>query len=319
MNDEEWLFADEENTANCVLSPWKLLVVDDDQSIHDVTKLALSDFVYMERGLEILQAYSAAEAKTLLSEHDEIAVILLDVVMESDHAGLKLAQYIREDLNNLFVRIILRTGQPGQAPEQEVILNYDINDYKEKTELTVQKLFTSLVTALRNYNDLILIQRSRSGLEKMIDATTSLFQIQSLRTFSSHVLEQLLFVLSLNDNNAAYIHPIRQQQKQTDLADCVILAGTGIYATEVNKPMLEAMSEDGMDKVKQAIAKHQSLFFLQACVICLGYGQNNYSFVYIEGFKPMDDIDKNLITLFGHNIDLAYAALFMDKREHIIE
>jgi len=42
--------------------------------------------------------------------------VLLDVIMETDQAGLDLVEFIRDTLKNETVRIILRTGQPGQAP-----------------------------------------------------------------------------------------------------------------------------------------------------------------------------------------------------------
>ena len=136
------------------LERWKVLVVDDEPEVHSITKVALSEFIYDNRELTLLSAYSGQEAKAILEKEPNIALIYLDVVMETDDAGLKLVKYIREELRNIFVRIILRTGQPGQAPEREVIVNYDINDYKEKTDLTAQKLSTAIVAALRGYQAL---------------------------------------------------------------------------------------------------------------------------------------------------------------------
>jgi len=131
---------------------WRVLVVDDDEEVHAVTRLALKGLQFAGRGVEILSAFSATAARAILATEDDIAMILLDVVMETDDAGLRLVRHIREELKNGNVRIVLRTGQPGQAPEDDVILRYDINDYKAKTELTVQKLFTTTVMALRAYD-----------------------------------------------------------------------------------------------------------------------------------------------------------------------
>lgn len=122
--------------------PWKVLVVDDEPEIHQVTRLVLGNFRFADRPLQLISAYSSSEAEALLREHADTAVMLLDVVMETDQAGLDLVRIVRERLKNQFVRIVLRTGQPGQAPEHEVVAAYDINDYKEKTELTAQKLST---------------------------------------------------------------------------------------------------------------------------------------------------------------------------------
>jgi response regulator RpfG family c-di-GMP phosphodiesterase len=158
--DEELWFAeeDEEEVPEGQTVSWKVLIADDHEEVHRVTRMVFADFVFEDRGLTLLYAYSAEETKRLLKEHPDIAVILLDVVMEEDDSGLKVVRYIREELGNKKIRIILRTGQPGEAPESRVITEYDINDYKEKTELTSQKLFTAMIASLRSYRDLKMIQ-----------------------------------------------------------------------------------------------------------------------------------------------------------------
>lgn len=156
--------------------PWKVAVIDDDQDVHAVTRLALSDFRFKDRPLKMFHAFSAAQARDLLRQEPGMAVILLDVVMETERAGLEVVRYVREELDNGMVRIILRTGQPGQAPEGKVISEYDINDYKEKSDLTVQKLVSALTTALRGYDDLLTIQAlavSKSSLERLVQERTT--------------------------------------------------------------------------------------------------------------------------------------------------
>ncbi len=150
---------------------WKILVVDDEVEIHDITKLVLSDFTFDGKPLTFISAYSGEEAKALIEKHPDTALILLDVVMESEDAGLDAVKYIRDVLGNLLVRIILRTGQPGQAPEDVVIIHYDINDYKTKTELTTRKLFTAIVTALRAFRVLTKLEESRRELAKIVRAS----------------------------------------------------------------------------------------------------------------------------------------------------
>ena len=130
---------------------WKIAIIDDDHAVHDGTRFALSDYRLNGQGLEILSAYSAADGRQLLRSHPDVAVVLLDVIMETDTA-VSIWSSSSRDLKNETVRIILRTGQPGQAPERRVIVDYDINDYKAKTELTADKLFTALTAALRSYH-----------------------------------------------------------------------------------------------------------------------------------------------------------------------
>ena len=162
------------NTSDLLLSAgdsWKILVVDDEAEIHNVTKLVLKDFAFEGKSITFLSAYSGEEAKALIEKHPDTALILLDVVMETDDAGLEVVKYIRDILGNLLVRIILRTGQPGQAPEDVVIIHYDINDYKTKTELTTRKLFTAIVSALRAFRALTRLEESRRQLAQIAQAS----------------------------------------------------------------------------------------------------------------------------------------------------
>lgn len=155
---------------------WEVLIVDDEKDVHQITHFVLDDYFFQNKGLKLISAYSAQEAKQLIEQHPRLALILLDVVMETNDAGLKLVEYIRETQINRFVRIILRTGQPGYAPEKEVILKYDINDYKNKTELTDQKLFTVITASLRSFSDIMTIESYRQTLEqKVADRTKELY------------------------------------------------------------------------------------------------------------------------------------------------
>jgi len=147
---------------------WKILIVDDEEDIHSVTRLALRGFTIEDRKLIILNAYSAHEAQTLIVENPDIAVILLDVVMETTHAGLDLVSFIRTDRKNSFVRIILRTGQPGEAPELAVMEQLKIDDYRLKTELTHDKLQAVLMASIRTYDAMIQVEKYRQNLEKKV-------------------------------------------------------------------------------------------------------------------------------------------------------
>ncbi|MBP2313516.1 hybrid sensor histidine kinase/response regulator [Azospirillum soli] len=160
--DDEILFAEEEgDTARPYPSaslPWTILVVDDEEDVHSMTSLLLADVAFQGRPLDLVSAFTADEARAILSRRRDIAVVLLDVVMESDDAGLRLVHWIRDELGNRDLRIILRTGQPGQAPQRDVIVDYDINDYKSKAELSAEGLFTAVIAALRAYDYILSIE-----------------------------------------------------------------------------------------------------------------------------------------------------------------
>jgi CheY-like chemotaxis protein/signal transduction histidine kinase len=179
--DDVLTFADEINSAGPGQGvPWKILIADDEPSVHLVTKLALGDFTFQGRRLELLSAYGEADTRQVLGEHPDIALILLDVVMDTMDSGFTLVRYVRETLGNKDVRIIMRTGQSGNAPEDSIIINYDINDFKDKTELTVAKLRTTMISSLRTYSHLKIIaeeQRksstNRAYLHTVIDSLSS--------------------------------------------------------------------------------------------------------------------------------------------------
>ncbi|WP_197466543.1 response regulator, partial [Oleiphilus sp. HI0080] len=164
---DELIFAEETSLSDSPSdeSCWKILVVDDEQDVHQSTILALGRERLCGRPLQFDHAYSSEEAKKILSTKSDYAVILLDVVMENDQAGFELVRYVREDLAIRDTRIILRTGQPGYAPELESIAKYEINDYKAKSELTRNKLFTTLTAAIRSYSQIRALQLSKKGLE----------------------------------------------------------------------------------------------------------------------------------------------------------
>ncbi|CAA7627886.1 Signal transduction histidine kinase [Candidatus Terasakiella magnetica] len=149
------------------VEPWLVLVVDDDEQVHAMTEVILRDQTFDNRPFHCISALSAAEAAVILELSPDIPVVLLDVVMETPDAGLKLVHHIREDLENDEIRIILRTGQPGDAPERDVMLTYDINDYKSKAELTAQRLFTALVGAIRAWRDVVTIKRLNNTLSTL--------------------------------------------------------------------------------------------------------------------------------------------------------
>lgn len=170
---------------------WRVLIVDDDADVHSSTTFALGGLVLHGRPLTFLHAYSAAEARSLLAHERNIAVILLDVVMEQADAGLHLVRHIRSDLDMRDVRIILRTGQPGYAPEMDAISGYDINDYRTKSELTRTKLCTAVTAALRSYEQIRELGMARNALARVIASGAALLGLHGVHAVGAGVLEQL--------------------------------------------------------------------------------------------------------------------------------
>lgn len=200
-------------SAGLVAAPWKVMIVDDEPGVHASTRLALQGIEFRDRGLEFIDAFSGQEALELLRLNEDVAVIFLDVVMETDDAGLRLARQIREEGFRL-ARIVLRTGHPGYAPEREVVVSYDIHDYKEKSTLDFSKLFTCLISALRAHDDLVSIENHRRGLVSVLEAV-SWFDLRSLRRYLARMLGELssLADIELADLLLAAVRPDRAGKK----------------------------------------------------------------------------------------------------------
>ncbi len=305
VESDELIFADE--TEESRVSPkkaWKVMIVDDEEDVHKVTRMVLDDFVFEGKGLDFMSAYSGAEAQQMIEDHPDTALILLDVVMETSHAGLETTRYIRENLKNRLVRIILRTGQPGFAPEREVITKYDINDYKLKTILTDHTLFTTVVSAIRTYRDLKIIEKNRKGLEQIIDASASLFQFQSMKQFAAGVLTQLTSILGMNDD-CLYIHA-SGFTAQNKAGGWNIIAGTGNYVEYVDRPVETAVPENIRALIMEALEKKESVFRDEhlACFFSTQRGSENLLYMY--GYqRPLSKMDENMIRLFFTNVAVA--------------
>ncbi|MEO5350196.1 MAG: DUF3369 domain-containing protein [Magnetococcus sp. YQC-3] len=319
QEDDPIVFADETDNGPPLAaarlnsaSPWKIVVVDDDLDVHSLTHMVLRDYQFEGRGLQFFFGQSGADAKRLLGQHPDTAVLLLDVVMEEDASGLEAVQYIRHTLKNQFVRIILRTGQPGRAPEQKVITAYDINDYKEKTELTAQKLTTVITASLRAYRDLRIIEENRRGLEKIIHATQSLFAPQSIKKLATGVLIQLVALLEL-ENGILYVQPSGFAANDDHCKQLTLYAGTGHYETLLGKTVRETSDPQHLALIEQAIQSERSICAGNCYVGYFRTQCGSLNLLFLQGNKPLNELDQKLIDIFSVNVSLAFDNVYMNQ------
>ncbi len=285
---------------------WRILVVDDDESVHQVTKLVLADAEIEHRRLDIVSAYTSEEAQKILLNDDSFCMAFVDVVMETDHAGLELVEWIRKDHKNQAIRLVLRTGQAGSAPEAKVIKEFDINDYKEKTDFTANKMITTVYASIRAYRDIMTIQRSLDAFKKLIEATHDLLKINQLRSFGSAALTHLLALMNV-ESSALYIARTQIDFAQQETSS--IIACTGKYVCESDS--LESSDID--EKVKQRIQQvftDKSHYSDESCFV--GYYRaavNSASVLYIEFEDDFEHFKANLAELFATNVALILESL----------
>ena len=286
---------------------WRVMIVDDDADVHTTTTFALGNLEMQHRPLEFLHAYSAADARELLARERDIAVILLDVVMEEDDAGLHLVRYIRETLQLADVRIILRTGQPGYAPEIDAIRDFDINDYKTKSELTRIKLYTTVTAAIRSYEQIRAIGQSRAGLDRIVHAGAELMAQQGVTDFAAGVLQQVADLLGCAVDGVLCAHdPLDPDDPPADLGAMLprrlpvvaCAGGFGDLAGSVLTPLAQGAAGDAMFAIGAALASRENLFMDNGAALYFN-GKSSRDFcAWIPLARPLGDIEKRLLEVF---------------------
>ncbi|MFY8350513.1 DUF3369 domain-containing protein [Pseudoalteromonas sp. SSM20] len=288
----DWLAAETETIVNN-RKPWKVVIVDDDIEVHKATKLAMKSFEFMGRRLEFYSAYSGLEGKALLEQHNDIAVILLDVVMETDDAGLKLVNYIRNTLQNTQTRIVLRTGQAGMAPESEVIKNYDIDGYKAKTEITLESLTHLFYVALRSYRDISRLGNYKNALKALLNSVLKVDKLNDLEAFSSNLLTYLSDVLD------AYEAELVISKRKASMINIKSTHTTVVNAQADDSPSINLPAF--IDRVATA----QSLIY-----------DGNFAGIY---YKNEDDIEAVVVLEVDTELDNNAIELIEIFTEHVCE
>ncbi len=270
--------------------------------------MVLKHFSFDNKPVQFLNAYSAAEGLELFKNNDDIGVCLLDVVMETEHAGLDLARQIREGLKNTFTRIVLRTGQPGSAPEDEVIINYDINDYKEKTELTRSKLNTLMYSCLRSYRDIVSLDQTRKGLEQVISSTTQVFSLQFIEEFSKGILQQVTSVLNFKDSafygntNGLAAHG----EQNNDNANIKIIAGIGSFEDKIGNEISQAIPQELFNLLEQHNEFFYSVHVKDSYLACHQSHGAPKNVLFFQGIGKRSALQQKLLDIYSRNVLVAF-------------
>ena len=302
QNDDAPRYA-EEGPAATAGQPWKVLIADDDRAVHAVTKLALGGTAFHGRPVTWIDAYSGEEAVTLMREHPDVALVLMDIVMEHDSAGLQAAQRIREELDNKLVRIAVRTGQPGVANEESVVRRYGIDAYREKTELTTPRLSTLVHTSLAHYQQLRQLEVTRAGLQRVIEATLAMFRLPTMPDLACGLVHELSALLWGRDAAQGSVSGVVAVQPTQGPAQ--IIAATGEHAPHVGQPLEALADARAREHLALALRRraggsdahyHSALFHTL---------DGDEIAVYVGGNSPIAPEDSTLAELFCRNMAAA--------------
>ncbi len=304
LDDDEILIEedlDSQSLANISQRTWKIAIVDDDEDVHRATEFSLLDVKILNRRLEFIHTYSKAETHERFAVESDIAVVLLDVVMETEHAGLDLVCFIRDELKWRDTRIILRTGQPGYAPEEDAIRDYDINDYKTKNELTRKKLLTALTAAIRSYDQLRTIEASRRGLHQIITSSAAFSMQDGIQGFASGVITQIAALCGVPSEGLLCAQSDESEQSEGNFRYSVI-ASAGQYKNLMNRPVDEIDNPVIRDALRRALTERTSLFEEHNMTLYFSGRGKRAIAAFIELPYALSDIDHQLLEVFCANL-----------------
>jgi len=290
--------------------PFTVLSVDDDPAFQQSLRLALSDLRFDDSPLQLLTASSAAEAEALLAQRQDVSAILLDVVMETDDAGLRLVQAVREQLGNSEVRIVLVTGQPGMAPMQETLEKLDISDYWLKTDLYRERLRGIVTGTLRTWREIHALNRAKRGLQQIVQAGRQLAGLRDLSEFSQNVLLELAELLEVAPDGLLCA---RIDDADGSLANARLVGATGCYAALQGRPLLEVADPLVRDLLVEALTRRTSIGTPSSQVLFFDGGElAPQAAVYLATERSLDEDEQELLRVFAvHanaglvNVDLA--------------
>jgi diguanylate cyclase len=297
--DDDLVFADETPADAPVKDggAWRVLIVDDDADVHSTTTFALGSLEMHGRPLEFLHAYSAADAMDVLAREHDIAVILLDVVMEQADAGLQLVRHVRDTLGRHDVRIILRTGQPGYAPEMDAIRGYDINDYRTKSELTRTKLYTSVAAAIRAYEQIHALEDSRTGLAEVVRANTELMALHSVGEMTLGILREVAVLAGQPADGVLCACP-----PGAGSVGWQVLASCGPSADLARGGMLATGGQGPAAAIARALAERRNLYEADHLALYFSGKAHRHFAAWVKLARPLDAMRRGLIDVFTSSI-----------------
>jgi diguanylate cyclase len=305
-NDDVMVFTDSaptsaQNARQTAVKPWKILVVDDDEDVHDATEFALRGSSIMGRPILLTHAHSGSESVSVMELDGDFAVILMDAVMETDSAGLTAVKEIRERLGLGVTRIILRTGQPGQVPELDTVTRFDINDYKTKSELTRDKLLIALISAVRSYDQMRRIESSRVGLEKIVHASNELIAMPGLQRFADGVITQMASIFGVEPEGMVCAC---DSPRESRACQYEIIAAAGRYRRHIMGDVSDIEDRGVADRISRSLREGRAIMDEAGLTLYFQDSSRRGYAAWIGAERPLREVDEHLIEVFCTNLSL---------------
>ncbi|MCB1167734.1 MAG: DUF3369 domain-containing protein [Leptospiraceae bacterium] len=280
------------------LPRWRILAVDDDSLYQKTTEFGLRNFQVLGRPIELLQAGSFGAASAILSRERDIAVVLLDVVMDTEDAGFRLVKAIREVLGNAAIRIVMVTGQPGQSSMQASLKDYDINDYWNKTELTVERLKAVITANIRSYDQLTTVQRARQGLQMIAESSSALGESRTAHEFASRMIVEIAGVLGVPPEGIVCAGASDGPDQEP-----VILAAAGSHSRLSGKSISNIEDQSIRQELSRCLSKKETINAANHTVLYFDESLAGSAYAaYIATGRHPDQTETELLRVFTQNL-----------------
>ncbi len=290
--------AEGETRPDAGAAPWRVLVVDDNRDALRATRLALEGCCFHGRPAEVMAARSALDAEPILRRFPDIALILLDVVMEPNNPGLGLVRTVRDGLGNHAVRFILRSRQTGAVSVMRAVADYDINDCYAEGELTEERLTARVVLALRAYQQRRRQEDASAALSHLVEAAVGMFRASDLPELFKVLLVQWLELFG-DGGVADALFCARQRDHVTLDDETVVVSGFGRYAGDLSKSIQQAASAEDAAAIEAVIAGQQSMLDRDRTIIPIQLVDRWSGALMIAAGLPETSAMRKLVDSFG--------------------
>lgn len=243
--------------------PWLVLVVDDEDSMREMIRIWLRDLTYQGRPVEVLEATSKLEALQVLRRTPEVAVVLLDQVLEGPNDGIETALYIRRTLGLRETRVILNTALDQALPKLDVLQREEVNDIQYKNELSLQKLQALVITNLRNYRDLINLRVSEALSTRLMQVNNRLQVAETEEELIGSILSSIHHICASIPPRPPRPNPhvlLLREERRGEEAHLVLLNGSGLFERSQGELFLYHLDEVRRHEVFTAVSERRPVW-----------------------------------------------------------
>ncbi|WMM24210.1 DUF3369 domain-containing protein [Tissierella sp. MB52-C2] len=293
---------------------WNILIIDNDNFIHQIIKEMNKDLTFEGKSINFHSAYNTKEAIKILEKNKDIVLVLLEMFIEKEDSGLDLVKYIREDIEDEDIRILLMTEKNINGLEDNIILNYDINGYERKSELLCRKMSTVILSSIRSFKDIRVMRNNRKSMEKVVSSISNLYEKDTIGDF---LISSLSHLSSLINQCRCRI------QEEDELNSFVavregtsnifrMIEGKGKYKDCINKTIRESVSTTDLMKINKIYNEGEHELFDNVYIAKYKSTSGSEAILLVENQIKNNYIDIDLLDIFHKSVSATFDNLCLN-------